>query len=97
VACRRRTLERQSLAIAIERDAGMEIRRRESLFELLHHERYTADEVARLLGISVRVIRHAAFSGELRAQILEHHILSLRREDVITWVMAREERELPQA
>lgn len=68
----------------------MEIRRHESPFELLHHERYTADEVAGLLGISVRIIRHAAFSGELRAQILGHHILSLRREDVVTWCMHRE-------
>lgn len=69
----------------------MEIRRYESPFELLHHERYTADELARLLCTSVHTIRHAAFSGELRAQILEHHILSVRREDVVAWYMSREE------
>ncbi len=71
-------------------EAGIETRRRESPFELLHHERYTADEVARLLDISIHTIRHAAFSGELRAQIMGHHILSLRREDVVTWFQARE-------
>lgn len=73
-------------------EASIETRRRESLFELLHHERYTADEVARLLGISVHIIQHAAFSGELKAQILGHHILSLRREDVVAWFVARDEK-----
>ncbi len=68
----------------------MEIRRYETPFELLHHERYTAGELARLLCMSVHTIRHAAFSGELRAQILEHHILSVRREDVVAWFAARE-------
>lgn len=67
-------------------DAGIETRRSESPFDLLHHDHYTADEVARLLGISVHIVQHAAFSGELRAQILGHHILSLRREDVVAWL-----------
>jgi hypothetical protein len=66
-------------------DVGIEVRRPESLFDLLHHEHYTADEVSRLLGISVHIIQHAAFSGELRAQILGHHILSVQREDVVAW------------
>lgn len=70
----------------------MEIRRRESLFELLQHERYTAEEVARLLGTGVNMIRHAVFSGELPARVLEHHILSLRQEDVITWCHERDAR-----
>lgn len=72
-------------------EASMEVRRRESLFDLLHHDHYTVDEVARLLDISVHIVQHAAFSGELRAQILGHHILSLRREDVVTWFIARDE------
>lgn len=76
-------------------EAGIQTRRRESPFELLQHERYTAEEVARLLGISIHTIQHAAFSGELRAVILEHHILSVRREDVVAWFMARETRETP--
>jgi excisionase family DNA binding protein len=73
-------------------EAGMEVRRRESPFDLLQHDHYTVDEVARLLDISVHIVQHAAFSGELRAQILGHHILSLRREDVVTWFIARDVR-----
>lgn len=65
----------------------IEIRQPASPFELLHHERYTADEVAQLLGINVHTIRHAAFAGELPAQIVGHHMLSLRRQDVVTWFM----------
>ena len=45
----------------------METRTRVSVFELLHHERYTADEVARRSGLTVDIVRHAAFSGELPA------------------------------
>jgi excisionase family DNA binding protein len=68
----------------------METRTRISVFELLHHERYTADEVARLLGLPLDIVRHAAFSGELPAEILGHHIIRLRREDVVAWCEARE-------
>ena len=72
-------------------EAIVEVRRRESLFDLLQHDHYTVDEVARLLDISAHIIQHAAFSGELRAQILGHHILSLRREDVVVWFVGRDE------
>jgi hypothetical protein len=71
----------------------METRRRESTYELLHHERYTVNDVARLLEIDVHIVQHAAFAGELRAQILGHHILSVRREDVVAWWTARNGRE----
>jgi excisionase family DNA binding protein len=68
----------------------METRTSASLFELLQHEHYTADEVARLLGISVAIVRHAAFWGELPAQIVGHHIIRLRQEDVVAWWNARD-------
>jgi hypothetical protein len=74
-------------------DMETHTRHPKSLFELLHDEQYTADDVARLLGVGVAVVRHAAFTGELRAQLLGHHILSLRREDVVAWYMARDERD----
>ncbi|MDF3016301.1 MAG: hypothetical protein K0R44_1526, partial [Thermomicrobiales bacterium] len=48
------------------------------------------DEVAELLGIGVHIIQHAAFSGELRAQIVGHDIISLRRDDVLAWLEARD-------
>jgi hypothetical protein len=68
----------------------MERRTPASIFELLHHERYRAEEVAQLLGIGVDAVRHAVFTGELRAEIIEHHIICIRREDVVAWFVARE-------
>jgi hypothetical protein len=38
-----------------------------------------------LLGIDVNVVRNAAFEGDLRAQIVDHDIISIRREDVLDW------------
>jgi hypothetical protein len=58
---------------------------RESIYELLQHDVYTPEEVARLLGIDIHVVRNAAFEGELRARIVDHDILSIRREDVVEW------------
>lgn len=67
------------------------VRHPKTALELLHDESYTADDVAQLLGVGVSVVRHAAFTGELRAQVRGHHILSLRREDVVAWFMTRDE------
>jgi len=46
--------------------------------------------VAELLDIGLDVVRHAAFSGELRAQIAEHDIISIRRDDLLAWVRTPE-------
>ena len=62
----------------------MERRPHHSLQELLLQDQYTP-EVADLLEIGLDVVRHAAFSGDLRAQIAEHDIISIRREDVLAW------------
>jgi excisionase family DNA binding protein len=68
----------------------MERRSRHSLHELLLQDRYTPEEVAELLEIGLETVRHAAFSGELRAQIVGHDIISIRREDVQAWLEAQE-------
>jgi hypothetical protein len=57
----------------------------ESIYELLQHDHYTAEEVSRLLGIDVAVIRHAVFTGSLPAKIVGDDIVSIRREDVVRW------------
>ena len=62
----------------------------ESVYELLQQERYTAEEVAELLGIGLNVVRHATFTGELRAQIVGHDIISLCRDDVLAWLDERD-------
>jgi hypothetical protein len=68
----------------------MERRTHHSLQELLLQDRYTPEEVAELLEIGLDVVRHAAFTGELRAEIAEHDIISIRRDDVLAWVGAQE-------
>jgi hypothetical protein len=68
----------------------MERRTHHSMYELLQQDHYTPEEVAELLGIGLDVVRHAAFTGALRAQIIEHDIISISRDDVLAWVEARE-------
>jgi excisionase family DNA binding protein len=60
------------------------------MYELLQQDQYRADEVAKLLGIGVHIIQHAAFTRELRAEIVGHHILRLRRDDLLEWLGTRE-------
>jgi excisionase family DNA binding protein len=68
----------------------MERRTPHTMYELLQQDQYRADEVAKLLGIGLAIVRHAAFTGELRAEIVGHHILRLRRDDVLVWLGTRE-------
>lgn len=60
---------------------------------LLRHEDYTPEELSRLLGVGLDVIRHAAFTGELAAQMAGHDIISLRRRDVLAWLEERDIRD----
>jgi hypothetical protein len=64
----------------------MERRLHHSLDELLQQDRYPPEEVAELLWAGVDVVRHAAFTGELRVQIIEHDIISFKRDDVLAWL-----------
>ena len=66
----------------------MERRTHHSMYELLQQDHYTPEEVAELLGIGLDVVRHAAFTGELRAQLAGHDIISIHRDDVLTWLGA---------
>jgi hypothetical protein len=50
-------------------------------------------EAAELLQIGIDVLRHAAFTGELSAQIFEHDIISLQRADILAWLDASDVRE----
>jgi hypothetical protein len=58
---------------------------RETVEELLRHDTYTPEELARLLDMSLYRIRHAAREGQLRAAIVDHHVLCIRREDALAW------------
>lgn len=68
----------------------MERRTHHTAYELLQQDHYTPEEVVELLGIGLDVVRHAAFTGELRAQILEHDIITIRRDDLLVWLEARD-------
>jgi excisionase family DNA binding protein len=58
----------------------------ESLDEILRHDHYSTEELATLLAIDRHTIEQAAHRGELSATMFDHHILSIRREDVIRWL-----------
>ena len=62
---------------------------RESIEEMLHHDHYTPRELADLTGINIDAILRCAREGELRAFVVDHHVLSLRREDVVDWFVHR--------
>ncbi len=65
---------------------------REALFELLHHDHYSPDELARVLGMDVKVILHDALRRELKSYIVNHQVLDIRREDVLEWLQTRNRR-----
>jgi excisionase family DNA binding protein len=57
--------------------------------DLLQHDHYTPEELSDLLGINKHTIEQAAHSGELHATLLDHHIMNIRREDVVRWLEDR--------
>lgn len=62
---------------------------REALIDLLHKDHYTAEELARLLGVDIHLIQQDAQCGRLKAYIVDHHVLDIRREDVLAWFQQR--------
>jgi hypothetical protein len=61
----------------------------EDIIDLLHQDHYTPDELARLLGVDTHLIHQDAQTGRLKAYIVDHHVLDIRREDVLTWFEER--------
>jgi excisionase family DNA binding protein len=57
-----------------------------SFMELLQHDRYTPQELARLLGMNVETIYTAAFKNSLHAHIVGHDVIDISREDVLVWL-----------
>jgi hypothetical protein len=56
---------------------------------LLHRDHYSPAELSDLLGIGEHVICHDARTGRLRAYVINHHILDIRREDALVWLQRR--------
>jgi excisionase family DNA binding protein len=57
--------------------------------ELLHHDQYTPQEAAFLLGMDVRVIYQAAHRGTLKAVLAGPDVLYVYRHDLIEWLERR--------
>lgn len=57
--------------------------------ELLHRDHFSVEELALLLDVSPHLIRHEVHAGALRAFVVDHHIVDIRREDVCAWLAAR--------
>jgi hypothetical protein len=62
---------------------------REEIEDLLRHDYYRPEELSMLLSMDVNLIRHAAFSGELKARLIDHHIFAIARGDVVDWLLHR--------
>lgn len=60
--------------------------RRESIAALLLKGSYTPEEVSELLEIDTYVVRRACWDGALKAKIVDHHIVSIDREDLLRWL-----------
>lgn len=54
--------------------------------ESMHREHFTPKELASLLDTSVSVIEAAAVRGELKVYWADHHIVDIRRSDVLSWL-----------
>lgn len=60
--------------------------RRESIAELLVKDHYKPEEVSELLEIDSYVVRRACWEGALKARIIEHHIIDIKRADLLRWI-----------
>jgi hypothetical protein len=59
---------------------------RKSVEALLHQPTYTTRELAELTGVNVRVIENAVFEKELPAVVIDHDIISIARQDAVSWL-----------
>jgi hypothetical protein len=57
--------------------------------EILRQSEYTPHELADLLEMSLYVIQSAVWNGQLKATVIGHDIMSMRREDVLQWLDSR--------
>ena len=53
---------------------------------LLSQDHYTVQELSDLINIDPRVIENAVFEKRLKAQVYEHHIVSISRHDALEWL-----------
>ena len=59
-----------------------------SMSELLRQDSYSPQELAELTGIGDDIILHEARTGNLPALIVDHDVISIRRDDALVWMRA---------
>ncbi len=57
-----------------------------SMEQLFESKVLTPEELSELVDIPLNRIRTAAFSGELKAKIVNHDIVSIDRDDALAWL-----------
>ncbi len=60
-----------------------------SMEELFKSADLTPEELSELIDMPLNAIRMAAFSGELKAKIVNHDIISINRDDALAWLANR--------
>jgi hypothetical protein len=54
--------------------------------ELILQDSYTPEELAVLADVTVDAVRTACYSGQCKANIVNHDIISIERSDAIAWM-----------
>ena len=62
---------------------------KKSMEELFTAEELTPEELSVLIDVPVHAIHSAAFSGELKATIVDHDVVSIKRDDALAWMSMR--------
>ena len=76
----------------METPAPFEIRHLdETVWDVMQHDHYTPKELARLLGTEPTLVCEEVFHGRLKAKVVNHHVVSISRDDAIAWLRARAE------
>ncbi len=57
--------------------------------ELLAQDSYTPEELATLMDLNVNRIREACYEGKLKAEIVNHDIISIKRSDALEWMSSQ--------
>ena len=74
----------------MERPAPFEVRNLdETVWDVMQHDHYTPKELARLLGTETTLVCEEVFHGRLKAKVVNHHVVSITRDDAIAWLRAR--------
>lgn len=80
------TPPRSDRALTFKKELAMETMVRINYDRLLEQEHYRPNDLADLLEVDVNVIRQAVFLGELPALVLDHHVVDIRKQDVVHWL-----------